>query len=191
MNEGAKPEKTLKKELIFKAAEQLFNRYGIKRVTVEEICKTAEVSKMTFYKYFPNKMEILHHIWEGWIDEGCAILDKVDSLDISLPDKIDRMFKWKTDLLDKIGDVLLEDIMRLNLSLERSITRFFEFIINAQKRGEIRKDIKPEFLMTVLDRLYDLGNDEKLRSIYPNLLEFNREIKDFFWFGVMAGGDDR
>ena len=49
MNDNGKPAKNKKKQSIIKASRDLFMRYGIKRVTVEEICETAGVSKMTFY----------------------------------------------------------------------------------------------------------------------------------------------
>ena len=51
---------------ISQTAETLFKLYGIKRVTVEEICKKANVSKMTFYKYFRNKIELVKHIFNSW-----------------------------------------------------------------------------------------------------------------------------
>ena len=44
--------KSAKSKLIVETATDLFMRYGVKRVTVEEICQTAKISKMTFYKYF-------------------------------------------------------------------------------------------------------------------------------------------
>ena len=40
---------------IMSTGKDLFWKYGIRRVTVEEICEKSNVSKMTFYKYFPNK----------------------------------------------------------------------------------------------------------------------------------------
>ena len=48
-----------KKEQIVHTAETLFTRYESKRVTVEEICRLARVSKMTFYKHFSNKVELI------------------------------------------------------------------------------------------------------------------------------------
>jgi AcrR family transcriptional regulator len=179
--------KFLKKELIVKTAEQLFNRHGIKRVTVEEICRTAGVSKMTFYKYYLNKIELVRCLWNRWIDEGLLKLDENDALNIPLPEKIQRMFEWKSNFLSNISKEFIKDILPLNLGYERIIQRFNEFIINAQKRGEIRSTIKPEFLITVLNKLYELARrDEDLRSKYSNLIEFNREFKDFFWYGVIS-----
>ena len=183
--------KSNKVGLIIEAAQDLFPRYGVKRVSVEEICRKAKVSKMTFYKYFPNKIELMHHIWEEWIDEGIDLIDEIDAQDIPLPDKIQKMFEWKSDFMSRLGDEFIEEILRLNLSIERSINRFRKFVINAQKRGEIRESIRPEFLMTVLEKLYELGKDEKLRSFYPGFIEFNREIKDFFWYGIMERDDFR
>jgi AcrR family transcriptional regulator len=187
--QDAHRKKSQKIKPLIETAQDLFYKYGIKRVSVEEICKKANVSKMTFYKYFPNKTELLRHVWEGWIDEGCRALDEIDAQDIPLPDKIQKMFEWKSDFLAKISEVLIEDIQNLDLGYEKSINRFLEFIMDAQKRGEIRADIRPEFLMTVLDKLYELGKDKKLRSLYPNVIVFHREIKNFFWYGVIADGN--
>lgn len=191
MNNNTAYKKSKKRDHIIHAAQDLFMNYGLKRVTVEEICEKAKASKMTFYKYFSNKNELFHQVWESWMDEGCKKLDEIDALDVPLPDKIQRMFDWKSDFLSKIGKAMLDDILLHRLDYDRAIARFMVFIINAQKRGEIRSDIRPEFLMTVLDKMYELGNDKGLRSMYPSLMEFNREVKDFFWYGVIERGDKR
>ena len=47
--------KNIKYNQILTKGKELFWKYGIKRVAIEEICKQAHVSKMTFYKYFKNK----------------------------------------------------------------------------------------------------------------------------------------
>ena len=181
MVQGIVRKKSKKIEMLIKTAQELFFKHGVKKVSIEEICRKANVSKMTFYKYFSNKTDLLHHIWEGWLDEGIEKLDEIDAMDIPLPDKIQKMFEWKTNFLSNMSEELLLDIAEFRLSNERSMNRFIKFIKDAQNRGEIRADIKLEFLMTVLNKLYELGNDKELRSIYPDVMEFNREIKDFFW----------
>jgi AcrR family transcriptional regulator len=55
---------------ILKTGLDLFQRFGIKRVTIEEICQTANVSKMTFYKYFKNKNELVRFIWEKGVEQA-------------------------------------------------------------------------------------------------------------------------
>lgn len=181
-----KPKKSRKQAQIVKTAEMLFTRHGLKRVTVEEICLKAKVSKMTFYKYFSNKIDLVRCIWDKWTDEGYAKLDEIDALDIPLPEKIQTMFKWKTDFISKISPELIEELIPLNLEHEKFFSRFMDFIARAQKRGEIRPEVHPKFLMAVLDKLHELGHDSELRSAYPSLVEFQREVKDFFWYGVIG-----
>ncbi len=58
---------------IIETASELFVRFGIKRVTVEEICKTSGVSKMTFYKFFRNKNEVVEKILDEMIGHARII----------------------------------------------------------------------------------------------------------------------
>lgn len=179
--------KPKKKMQIVETAETLFTRHGIKRVTVEEICRRSGASKMTFYKYFPNKLELVKQIWNNWMEEGLAKMDEIDSMDIPFPEKIHRMFQWKTDLVSKMSTEFIEEMLPIESDREKIKKRFLTFIIDAQRKGEIRPNLRPEFIMVVWDKLLELAGDDQLRRKYPDYLEFQKELKDFFWFGVLAG----
>lgn len=182
------PHPSKKRARIIETAEALFNRYGIKRVRVEEICRDAGVSKMTFYKYFSNKIDLAQQIWSLWVDQGCAKLDEIDALDVLLPEKIRLMFQWKTDFIKGLNREFVEELMGLRIrpDQQRIMDRFMAFIAKAQKRGEIRADIKPQFLIAVIDKFYELAENKELVNQYDDLVEFNREIKSFFWYGIIA-----
>jgi AcrR family transcriptional regulator len=171
----------------------LFNRYGIKRVRVEEICREAGASKMTFYKYFANKTDLARQIWSLWIDQGCAKLDEIDAMDVPLPEKIRLMFQWKTDFIKGLSREFVEELMdlRIRTDQQRVMDQFVNFIVKAQKRGEIRDDVKPQFLIAIADKLHDLAEDKQLLDQYDDLVEFNREVKDFFWYGIIARPDQK
>ena len=59
-------------------AKTLFWKHGIKRVTIEEICKEASVSKMTFYKFFQNKEALAEYLlvnaMNEWLNQYRAIM---------------------------------------------------------------------------------------------------------------------
>ena len=191
---NAKPvrKKSKKREQIIETAKDLFMRHGIKRVTIEEICKKAGASKMTFYKYFPNKMKLVKHIWGKMQEEGFNKLDEIDAMDIPLPEKIQLMFSWKQEYASNISDIFIEEILLTHMEhfdMEGYRKRFMRFIENAQERGEVRREIRPEFFIAVLDKLQELAFDEELVKKYPSFIEFNREIKDFLWFGIYARPD--
>ena len=189
MNVKPVQKKSKKREQIIETAKNLFMRHGIKRVSVAEICNKAGASKMTFYKYFSNKIELVEHIWRNLLEEGFNKLDEIDAMDIPLPEKIQLMFKWKQDFVANISDIFIEEILPINIDVEEYRKRFMQFIVDAQKRGEVRPEIRPEFFIAVLDKLHELAFDEELIKRYPSFIEFNREIKDFFWFGIYARPD--
>ncbi|MBC8247451.1 MAG: hypothetical protein H8E81_07690 [Deltaproteobacteria bacterium] len=41
--------------------------------------------------------------------------------------------------------------------------------------------------MAAWDKLLELSGDDLLRRKYADYLEFQRELKDFFWFGILTG----
>ena len=56
-------EKTSAGERLQLAAQELFREYGLNKVSVEEICDRAGVSKMTFYRQYRNKIDLLGSIF--------------------------------------------------------------------------------------------------------------------------------
>ena len=58
MDNNSLTQSSSKFDQIIENAYHLFMKYGIKRVSVQEICETAGVSKMTFYKHFKNKTDL-------------------------------------------------------------------------------------------------------------------------------------
>ncbi len=182
--------KSKKREQIIKTGQDLFLRHGIKRITVEEICQKAGASKMTFYKYFAGKLELVEYIWSQMMAEGYSKLDEINAMDIALPEKIQRMFAWKEQYTANMSDFFIEEIMSLDFDINAQYNqKFMQFIAEAQKKGEVRPEIRPEFFMAVLEKLRELAFDEELINKYPSFIEFNREIKDFFWYGIYARPD--
>jgi len=178
--------KTSKKlQQVLQTAETLFKQHGIRRITIEEICRKAGVSKMTFYKYFDNKTGLVTHIWNNWIEEGFNKLDEINAMDIPFPEKIERMFQWKKAFSSKMSVEFIEDFLKIEVETEKIKERMVQFILESQKKGDIRPEVRPEFLMAVLDKLYELGRDENLMKKYPNYMAFNQELKDFLWYGLL------
>jgi len=69
---------TEKRHRLFAAAKPLFERYGFRKTTIEEICTEAGVSKRTFYEEFSDKAdffhELLHHRSRRFRDDFAAAL---------------------------------------------------------------------------------------------------------------------
>lgn len=59
--------KTRTKLSIFKACVELIEGKTFREVRLEDICERAEVSKVTFFKFFPRKEDILVYFMRLWL----------------------------------------------------------------------------------------------------------------------------
>jgi AcrR family transcriptional regulator len=178
---------------IITTAEDLFQKFGFKRITIEEICSKADVSKMTFYKYFPNKNELIKCIMDNWLGLVLYSLDEVSKLDISFNEKIKILLKLKEESNAKLSKEFMLEYMNPDEDMQlyfrkfydKAISIFIDFIKTSQLKGEVRKDIKPEFLIAMLNKMIELIKDESLIQLYPRAADFSLEINNFFYCGIL------
>ncbi len=64
-------DKLSKKQKIFQAAEELFAKYGLKKVSIDEIVDRAGVAKGTFYLYYRNKEQLYEQIFRCYQKQIC------------------------------------------------------------------------------------------------------------------------
>ena len=173
-----------KKAQISQAGEALFLRFGIKRVSVEEICREAGISKMTFYKHFKNKIDLMNDIWQRWMEERCVEMKKIDACDMTIADKLLTMFKIKTDFLSSFSPEFIDEALQLDLDFQVIMDELEAMLKRAQNRGEIRAGIRPFFILAVLESFYALSKNSPLMSHYDDLLSYRNEAMDFFLYGI-------
>ncbi|MBF7690393.1 TetR/AcrR family transcriptional regulator [Acinetobacter pollinis] len=77
------------KDILYKAIE-LFNQFGYASVGIDRIISESKVAKMTFYKYFPSKDNL---ITECLLERDRLIRESIQS---SLEENQDSYFKLKT-----------------------------------------------------------------------------------------------
>ncbi len=174
---------------IIKTARELFWKHGFRRVTVQEICDKAGVSKMTFYKYFPNKIDLAKTVFINILDEGREKFDNLMAENIPLPEKIEKLLILKSEGTTNVSqefmnDFYLGDEPELQNFVESKTREVWNEVLknytNAQKNGIFRDDIHPEFFLKATFKLTELMNDEELIRMYNTpqdlIIEFARLI---------------
>jgi AcrR family transcriptional regulator len=179
-----------KREQLLRAAERLFSRFGSRRVSVEEICREAGVSKMTFYKYFPNKVELIRTIRDNWIGEGFARFDEINAMNLPFPEKIDLMTRWEVEFSSRINAEFLREMLSLSDVEQRFKRGYLGNISRAQGKGEIRADIHPEFLWLVQKKLGELFREEAWKSIDLEFGQFQEQLRSLLYFGLLTRKED-
>ena len=180
-----------KKQLILKAAQELFFRYGVRRVTVEEICKSAGVSKMTCYKYFTDKWDIARTMLDGVVDRGMAAFHDMTEEEGPFAAKVQGMLMQTTSQIHTVGQPFLEDMMQENSPLhgyfremqKKTRKLSVDFFMQAQKKGHIHSDVKMPVLLFMLDHLSDLLNHPDFVQIMPDIQQRASELAAFLFYG--------
>src|ERR1035437_5375665 len=96
---------------ILSTAEDLFQRFGFKRITIEEICAKANVSKMTFYKYFPNKNELIKHLMNSCLAQVEKTINDFDGMEVPFTEKIKILLRLKEESTGKFSKEFLAKYM--------------------------------------------------------------------------------
>lgn len=65
------------RERLIEAAEQQFRRFGYRRTTIEEVTRTAETGKGSFYLHFPSKEAAYMAVVEASLQRFLAKAEKV------------------------------------------------------------------------------------------------------------------
>jgi AcrR family transcriptional regulator len=179
---------------ILKKSKELFWKFGIKRVSVEEICEEANVSKMTFYKFFANKIDLARVVLDKVMEDALNQYTRLLGEDIPYREKIRKMILLKEEGTENISQEFVKDIYKDRQSelfdyFNKKTASIYSIIINdlrnAQHNGWIRKDIKPEFLLYMFDKMIEMSSDEKLLSYYKNEQELVLEVTNFFFYGIL------
>lgn len=57
------------KEQILETSSRLFMKYGLRSVTIDDICNELHISKKTFYNYFRQKEELIESIMQSYCEQ--------------------------------------------------------------------------------------------------------------------------
>lgn len=175
-------------------AKDLFWRFGFKRVSIEEVCREAGVSKMTFYKHFSNKIELVKFIYSYVSKEAMDKYMSIMHQNIPFKEKVKKSIDLKMEQTRSISHEFYNDLLNsdqpeiislIQQSKKENIELILKDYIDAQKKGEIRKDIKPEFILYFLNHMFDMANDKHLMALYKSPNELIMELINFFFYGIL------
>lgn len=186
---------TKKYSNIMETAKSLFWKHGFKRVTIEEICKKAGVSKMTFYRYFRDKLKLAIAVYDKVVEEGVEKFREIlrDDSSSSLQ-KMEKILMLKMQGTHDISQEFLVDFYTisepgLSSHVEKKTRESWDEIIKdfkeAQEKGLFRKDFNPEALFLIAGKLTELMTNETMLGLYANPQEMIMEFARFYTFGIM------
>ncbi len=179
---------------IVSAAKALFWKYGFKRVTIEEVCATAKVSKMTFYKFYTNKLELAKAVFDMVVDDGVERFKLLMGSDAPVSEKMRGMIQMKLEGTNDISREFLADFyanpeLGLSTYIEEKTRVVWADVITifreGQQKGWFRSDFKPELLLILAQKAAELVTDSKVVALYNKPQDLVLELTSLMTYGIV------
>jgi TetR/AcrR family transcriptional regulator, cholesterol catabolism regulator len=184
------------KEKILKGAEELFTKYGVRSISMDDIARHLSVSKKTLYQHFADKEDIVTMACKNHLERHTKEFDAIKD---NAKNAIDELAKLSVVLKQNMQDMnpsLLFDLQKyhpkawgewvnhknkfIRASVERNLKQGIE-------EGYFRAEINAKVIAAVRLELVQMAFDEE---IFPReqfrLTEVQMQIFDHFVYGLVT-----
>jgi AcrR family transcriptional regulator len=177
-----------------RAAEKLFQKHGLRRVSVEEICRLANVSKRTYYKKFSGKNEVAIEVLTRLVDRSRARFEEILTSELELEEKISTLILARQELAADCSSEFLQDALaspEMSGFLETKQAgwdkRMRAFYMEAQQKGQIRENVSIEFILFMAKKLRDLVNHADHVAFEKRQSKRIDSMMRVFFYGILSG----
>ncbi len=178
---------------ILQSAQKLFWKYGFRRVTIDEICRDAKTSKMTFYRFFPNKLEVARAVFDKVANDGLIKFRELMQGKTSPSEKMKKILQLKLEGTVDISEEFLSDFYN---NPELGLTSYIEeksklmwmetleLFKAGQIEGWIRKDLNIEFMFLFMQKSAPMLTDKDVMKLFNTPRELVMELANMFLYGI-------
>jgi AcrR family transcriptional regulator len=152
---------------------------------------------MTFYRYFPNKIELAKTLFLNVIEEGYARFKEIADSSATPVDKMNEILLLKLNGTNDISEDFLKDFYSENDSglsdFVKSATseirqRIVEDLKRAQKDGIFREDLNFEFFFYFSQKITGILNDPEISELFSTTQDMTMEMARLLFYGISPPG---
>ena len=183
-----------KRELILKTAQQMFFVNGVANTSVSDIAQKAEVSKVTIFKYFESKENLLHAVMNRYMDKYIELGESILSGEGTFEKKLETLFslgKNNYSLLE--NDVFNSEIWKepamqqvYSETVSKAMPFIFKFFEQGKKEGAIDPSIPIEAILAFVAAMSSLKNPGKHNANKEYIVGINK----LFYYGLFGDKTD-
>ena len=184
------------KEKLLKGADDLFMKYGVRSVSMDDIARYLGISKKTIYQYFEDKDDVVASVMKAHLERERRRFDKIAS---ESKNSIEEMVKLSFCLKESMRNInpsLLFDMQKYHQrawnewlsfkqnSVRQSIVRNLK---QGMEEGYFRAEVNIDILVTMRLEQVQMGFDH---TIFPrdqySLAEVQAQLFDHFIHGLFT-----
>jgi len=184
------------KEQILIETTDLFMRYGIRSVTMDDIAQHLSISKKTLYKLFDDKEEIIMLVMKKHFQMHINEMENIHATSSNSIEELHKISRYVRKQIKAVNSGVIYDLQKYyksvwNVYLELNRNTFFKSILKSIKwgikEGNFRKDIDPEILAILRIEEVNISFDN---IIYPedkyNLSQIHEQLYNHFVYGILT-----
>lgn len=184
------------KDRIQQKANDLFRRYGVKSITMDEIASQLGVSKKTIYHYFSDKDELVGVVTANLIAYAQQSCEKHKEGSHNAIHEIFQAMDFVNEMFTDLNPAMLHDLDRFHpkafrIFLDHKNKYLFQMIKANLERGVAEELYRPEINIDIVAKFRLEGMLLVFnQDVYPvskyNPAEIQKQIIDHFLFGVAS-----
>jgi TetR/AcrR family transcriptional regulator, cholesterol catabolism regulator len=184
------------KEKILKGGEELFMRYGVRSISMDDIARHLSVSKKTLYQYFADKEELVTMVSKSHLERSTKEYEAIRVNSTNAIEELALLSVCMKKDMENLNPGLLYDLQKFhpkawgvwldfkNKFIRDSVVRNLKQGIDA---GFIRPEVDTEIMAAMRIELVQLAfNPEIFPRERYQLAEVQGQIFDHFVFGLVT-----
>ncbi|MCS6972960.1 MAG: TetR/AcrR family transcriptional regulator [Cyclobacteriaceae bacterium] len=184
------------KEKILSGAEELFMRFGIRSLSMDDLARHLGMSKKTLYQHVPDKDELVLLVARSLIDRNKALAESIRKEARNPVEELAKISTCIRSAMESLNPSVLFDLQKFHqrawnawLDFKRGYLR--ESIVRLLKQGieqgYIREDIDPEVMASMRIELVQLAfNSELFSGNRYSLSDLQEQLYDHFVYGLVT-----
>jgi hypothetical protein len=183
-----------KEKEIISAALELFMKYGIKSLTMDDIARHLHISKKTLYQYVSDKKDLVKKGMELAISDECQVVNAVANDSSNAIDELIEITKCVSTRLREMHPSVLYDIQKYHPKswdlMKNHKTEFvYGVMLENLKRGVkekyYRKNINPQIVASIyMMMMENIMNAESPLSKTISLPKLHLEMINYHFNGI-------
>jgi TetR/AcrR family transcriptional regulator, cholesterol catabolism regulator len=182
------------KDRVLQGAEELFFKYGIKSVTMDDIAKHLSISKKTIYQFYNDKNEIVDTLMKLKLEEDKVTIQKIHVESDNVITEVFGLMKHMSQMFSKLNPNVFYDLQKYHPESWKLFNAFKEdcmetMVENAIKKGAkdglVRADINTKIIARLRMEEIQLGFNA---NIFPpdkyKIVDVQLELLDHFLHGI-------
>lgn len=149
------------KERILRAALELFQVHGIRKVAINDIARKAALSLATIYNHFSSKEDLVHATLKYFLTSMLADFRKIMEGDLPFLGKLEQILLFKLDVIDRHQGELLQTIVSDNPEIRQLVDSVYQveirqFLVDFYEDGKRQGCINPELSTETIIRYSEI-----------------------------------